>query len=300
MKLPSSSILFVAIAVAAIGIRSVAGIPEEKAQVFYEFPVVDTDEFVHGLCVMGLTSNDEASATSTDPDLTYEAISGFSEGFQLFGNRDYLSSGTSGEASHCEGGMYLQPSLVKETKRGTKITGSLLFGESYSVTCCIFVEADHNPVRDGRWPEQLEESWVLQETKFQWTNGGSFTENMVAYCRDFDGTSDEDYRRGTIDRYEIYQVGEDGGKPFGAITSLEPLVGYVYFEAHPEQLSGKGAMTIELFSEVPDGLPCDKGTLLESTADYEIDADSFPFDGYNDLFDDVESTVRFPRTRNGT
>ena len=75
----------------------------------YVFPEVDTNEFVHGICVLGAS---DAGATSTDPDLTYTSIPNFQDGTKVWNDRNYVTSGIQGDEM-CEGGLYLQPSLHK-------------------------------------------------------------------------------------------------------------------------------------------------------------------------------------------
>jgi len=68
---------------------------------------------------------------------------------------------------------------------------------------------------------------------------------------------------GTLDRYETRAVGEENGKPYGQVISLDPLVGYGYFEAHPLQVAERGSSTLEIFANVPDNEEdYDKGVLL--------------------------------------
>ena len=81
----------------------------------FDFPDVGTEEFVHGLCVLGASS---AKASSNSPVLTYIGGSGpefiFRNDIILWGDRDYVAQQVYGKGDElCEGGLYLQPSKVK-------------------------------------------------------------------------------------------------------------------------------------------------------------------------------------------
>jgi hypothetical protein len=106
---------------------------------------------------------------------------------------------------------------------------------------------------------------------------------------------------GTLDRYEIRAVGEEDGKPYGQVISLDPLVGYGYFEAHPLQVAERGSITLEIFANVPDDEEdCDNGVLVESVPadNFIIGVDSTPFPGYNEMYKDIEGKS-YPATTNG-
>ena len=81
----------------------------EALSLFYNFPPVQTNQFVHGICVMGAKY---AEATSTDPELTYTLIPEFQNGVKMWADRTYMTSEVSG-TELCEGGIYLQPSRHK-------------------------------------------------------------------------------------------------------------------------------------------------------------------------------------------
>ena len=106
---------------------------------------------------------------------------------------------------------------------------------------------------------------------------------------------------GTLDRYEIWAVGEENGKPYGQLISLDPLVGFGYFEAHPLQVAEQGSITLEIFANVPDDEEdCDKGVLIEivPASNFIIGVDSTPFPGYNEMYKDIEGKS-YPDTTNG-
>ena len=83
-----------------------------------------------------------------------------------------------------------------------------------------------------------------------------------------------------IDPFELRAVGEAGidRKPAGQILTLEPFMGYAYFEVHPSMF---GQIHVELFAGAINGESCDSGVLLQSTDDNQIVTDSFPYGDYN-------------------
>jgi hypothetical protein len=84
--------------------------PKSEFEVSYTFPPTDTNEFVHGLCVMGAK---EFTAYDNSNSLGYKLLDqAFGNGVKLWADRSYVTSGVSGPAM-CEGGMYLQPSHHK-------------------------------------------------------------------------------------------------------------------------------------------------------------------------------------------
>ena len=86
------------------------GFPEGAYEQTYSFPSTDTNQFVHGICVLGASS---ASAVSdTFLDLEYTLVPNFQDGVTLWSNRDYTAQGITGPEM-CEGGLYLQPSKHK-------------------------------------------------------------------------------------------------------------------------------------------------------------------------------------------
>jgi len=117
----------------------------------------------------------------------------------------------------------------------------------------------------------------------------------------------------TIDRFEIRVVGEEGGKPLGQITSLDPVFsGLGFFEAHPSQFEDEGginsAITIELFTtlkNVPEtemaSRSCHQGVLLESIPEtgFLIETEAYEFPNYNEVFAESEGDGLYPTTMNG-
>jgi len=100
-----------------------------------------------------------------------------------------------------------------------------------------------------------------------------------------------------IDPFELRAVGEAGidRKPAGQILTLEPFMGYAYFEVHPSMF---GQIHVELFAGAINGESCDSGVLLQSTDDNQIVTDSFPYGDYNEQFADLNG-VTYPVTSNG-
>ena len=86
----------------------------------FSFPPTSTNQFVHGLCVMGASY---AEATSTNTNLSYSTVSNFKDGVTLWNDRNYVANGVSGDEM-CEGGIYLKPSNHKVS------TNSFLFHPS--------------------------------------------------------------------------------------------------------------------------------------------------------------------------
>jgi len=117
----------------------------------------------------------------------------------------------------------------------------------------------------------------------------------------------------TIDQYVLRVVGEEGGKPLGQITSLDPIFsGIGFFEVHPSQFEGEGginsAITIELFStmqNVPEteltSRSCDQGVLLESIPEngFLIETETIEFPNYNEVFEDSAGDGLYPTSSNG-
>jgi len=117
----------------------------------------------------------------------------------------------------------------------------------------------------------------------------------------------------TIDQYVLRVVGEEGGKPLGQITSLDPIFsGIGFFEVHPSQFEGEGginsAITIELFTtlkNVPEtettSRSCDQGVLLESIPEngFLIETETIEFPNYNEVFEDSAGDGLYPTSSNG-
>lgn len=127
----------------------VRGIPE-LAYETYDFPEVDTDEFVHAFCVTGAT---DASAAALDFDLTYEAIADFADGQQIWSDRGgYVFRGV--DEGPCAGGIYLKPSRHKSIDRFTDVTvGAVPVDAAVGARVCVMFR--YKDERHGRWPEQI-------------------------------------------------------------------------------------------------------------------------------------------------
>eukprot|EP01083_Nonionella_stella_P006339 18407_1 len=117
----------------------------------FVFPITETDEFSHGICVMGSSS---VEATSTDSNLTYNSVANFQNGIKLWGDRSYTASGVNG-VERCEGGNYLQPSVARTVLRNTSITVKSLVPEDAEdyVICAIVSDGPNN----GGWHNSLPE-----------------------------------------------------------------------------------------------------------------------------------------------
>ena len=90
----------------------VRGFPESAYEQTFDFPSTDSDQFVHGFCVMG---GDASVFSDNFLDLEYRVIRNFKDGVTLWGDRDYVAAGVSGDAM-CEGGIYLQPNYHKVSR----------------------------------------------------------------------------------------------------------------------------------------------------------------------------------------
>ena len=88
----------------------VRGFANDAYEQTYSFPYIDTDQFVHGICVLGASS--AGAYSDTDYDLEYTVVPDFGDGMELWGDRDYTVSGIEGPEM-CEGGLYLKPSRHK-------------------------------------------------------------------------------------------------------------------------------------------------------------------------------------------
>jgi len=168
----------------------------------YEFPSTTTDEFVHGLCVRGVSSSD-ISVTSNRGDLSYKKKSDWGNGVKMWGDRDFESKDLitrRGNDSQCQGGTYLQPSKHKDIKKGTKITVTVRYSDRYSFDLCATVNTKNSEksVRDGGWSHSLpRDNFGSASEKYKYSGvlsnpnvrgGGNTKEgDMVFYCRRFSG-----------------------------------------------------------------------------------------------------------------
>ena len=67
----------------------------------YDFPAVNTDQFVHGICAVGAS---RVKATSNDLNLTYTQIPKFQNDMKMWADRDYIANDVYG-AEMCQGGI---------------------------------------------------------------------------------------------------------------------------------------------------------------------------------------------------
>jgi len=77
----------------------------------YDFPQIQTNQFVHGICVKSTSSYRNIGVESTDPDLQYALIDNMASGVKAWDDRNYIIIGV--EDSPCAGSTFLQPSLHK-------------------------------------------------------------------------------------------------------------------------------------------------------------------------------------------
>ena len=167
----------------------------------YEFPETTTDNFVHGLCVRGVSSSD-ISVTSNRGDLSYEKKSNWRNGVTMWGDRDYKSKDLitrAGNDSQCQGGIYLQPNKHKDIERGTSITVTVRYSDRYSFDLCATVNTENSAesVRDGGWPHSLPRNNFSASKEYKYEGvlsnpsirgGGNTKEGeMIFYCRQFSG-----------------------------------------------------------------------------------------------------------------
>lgn len=111
-----------------------------------EFPEVQTNELVHGICVGGAS---HVSAYSSDNNLYYTQHTNFTSGQVAWDDRNYVLDGV--ENTVCAGGIYLQPTRHKTINRFTDIVVGANPTEDY-LTICALVE--YNRGRDGGWAQQ--------------------------------------------------------------------------------------------------------------------------------------------------
>jgi len=112
---------------------------------------------------------------------------------------------------------------------------------------------------------------------------------------------------GTLDRFEVLVVGEEVGKPYSTIDSLDPLTVVSFFEVHPKRFEDDPLdkyLTVEIFANAPkDQDDCSKGVLLENVIDtdngFTIETQIDPFPNYNEIFKDIGGDTTFPQTQNG-
>lgn len=88
----------------------VRGFNDNAYEKIYSFPSTDTEELVHGLCVLGASS--AGAFSDTNFDLEYKVVPDFGDGVRLWSDTDYIVKGIQGE-DMCEGGIYLEPSKHK-------------------------------------------------------------------------------------------------------------------------------------------------------------------------------------------
>lgn len=116
-------------------------------------PATTTAQTIHGLCVAGAGAL-SAYASSTHFALTYSAVSPFAGSVKGWRDRDSLySEGMTG--TPCAGGIYLMPSLFKDTPEGTTISIDVEFDRNeVRPTLCVLIE-DGVGTYDGGFPESL-------------------------------------------------------------------------------------------------------------------------------------------------
>jgi len=117
----------------------------------YDFPQIQTNQFVHGICVKSTSSYRNIGVESTDPDLQYALIDNMASGVKAWDDRNYIIIGV--EDSPCAGSTFLQPSLHKSINRNSEMSVFVDLEEvSATAEICIFVE---NSNRDGGYRNRL-------------------------------------------------------------------------------------------------------------------------------------------------
>jgi len=127
-----------------------------------------------------LGASDASAFSDTFPGLDYTVVSDFKDGVKLWGNRDYVASGVSGE-SMCENGLYLQPNIHKKIPRFTDITfGANPSTSGNEIVMCAFIVTDG---RDGQWDQELPgDRFAMSSSTFTFTDG-RITGTMRSYCK---------------------------------------------------------------------------------------------------------------------
>ena len=176
------------------------GFPEGAYEQIYSFPSTDTNQLVHGFCVLGASS---ASAVSdTYLDLEYKLVPDFKDGVKLWGDRDYTVQGITGPEM-CQGGIYLEPKkhkvsmkpmwlyfqrnkwihpnnyLFQSIPRYTDIEVGMNSIDGGYMSMCVFVSSDS---RNGKWNNVLPDDRFTISDEFTWSNG-STSGKMRSYCK---------------------------------------------------------------------------------------------------------------------
>lgn len=152
----------------------VRGFPDNSFELQYEFPSTDTNQFVHGLCVLGAI--DAAAFSDTDPTLYYTPVPDFGDGDLLWGDREYTVANVNG-AAMCEGGIYLKPSRHKTIPRYSDITiGANPVDQDVSI--CAIVTTDS---RTGKWNEKLPPLKFTASNEFNWGKD-NIQGKFISYC----------------------------------------------------------------------------------------------------------------------
>eukprot|EP00546_Thalassionema_frauenfeldii_P000288 CAMPEP_0178931966 /NCGR_PEP_ID=MMETSP0786-20121207/22275_1 /TAXON_ID=186022 /ORGANISM="Thalassionema frauenfeldii, Strain CCMP 1798" /LENGTH=540 /DNA_ID=CAMNT_0020609045 /DNA_START=216 /DNA_END=1835 /DNA_ORIENTATION=+ len=156
----------------------VRGFHEEAYEETYSFPPTDTNEFVHGLCVLGASS--ARAISDTDHDLEYTVVADFKDGVRLWNDREYVVSGIQGPEM-CEGGIYLRPSLHKSIDRYTDITIGANPSSGDYLSVCVFL-ASGSDQRTGNWDDILPLDRFTTSELFTWSDG-RIEGQMRSYCK---------------------------------------------------------------------------------------------------------------------
>jgi len=142
----------------------------------YTFPPTDTNQIVHGLCVLGASS--AGAFSDTDFDLKYRAVPDFQDGVKLWSDRDYVADGITG-ADMCEGGIYLEPSRHKDIDRYTDITIGANSIDGGYITMCVLLSTDN---RTGNWDKYFPSNRFTVSEEFVFTSDRA-TGGMRSYCK---------------------------------------------------------------------------------------------------------------------
>merc|ERR1712008_53858 len=157
-----------------MGAPPVSPTSSPQQDVSYTFPPVQTNQFVHGLCVKGVS---DAGASSTDSYLSYTSVANFQDGMKIWDDRNYVVRGVEGDAM-CEGGIYLRPSRHKSIKRNTIISFEGYSSNGDYVTLCAIIESEGG--RRGLWNMALPADGFEVSTEFEWE--GIWSGKLRSYC----------------------------------------------------------------------------------------------------------------------
>ena len=152
--------------------------------------------------------------------------------------------------------------------------------------------------------QKLSELWMLciLMLVLGGVSGNDNHQNIFVKHSIGDGQPANEEEGETIGLWEIRRVGspDSTGPPMAKLSSSDPFIGYIFFEAHEDQLSSsRNMVVVDIYTNAANGEGCDSGTLLEGL----FEVNSFRYDSYTTEY--AESNVdennqsMYPSTNNG-